>query len=70
MYKYPSGWVEGDRFRFIGGKRKYNEHIRIDIGQQGTIGAPYNDAFPADAVQVLMDDGGCGALDISCIQKV
>ena len=66
---YPSGFRVGERIELIAEERKYNRQVNLTVGDTGTVvEQPNTDGWPDDAVQVRMDDGGCGALD-ACILK-
>lgn len=58
----------GDRVIYIGGNRKYNRHIYIEIGEKFTVMEPPNKDFPDDAIQV-MNEQGAGAIDSSCFKR-
>jgi len=71
MFKYSSGWAEGDRFIIVSNEnRTYNTHIYIDVGETGTVMDPFKKDFPEDAVQVELDSGGMGALDVHMLGRI
>lgn len=63
-----NGFKVGERVRYIGGARKYNNQISIPIGSIGVVQEPCNDGWPSDCLQ-LQIDGGYGAVDIRCLER-
>lgn len=64
-----NGFKAGERVRFIGGTRKYNNHVTIQIGSIGVVHECPGEDWPADCVQLSID-GGIGAVDIRCLERL
>lgn len=69
-FVYPSGFRIGDRVKLKHAPRIYNRDQGLRAGQTGRVMEPPNpDTWPADAVQITID-GGQGAIDAECLEKV